>query len=147
MDCKRAAEAVRACYTLAGLPAPRIEFAQSFQTAPLAARVDIRSTVLTAVRGEVLDAVGGEVGDAVWSGQYDADTCAVLRFCTDVLGVKLPTATRARLDAWCAVVESCGGVYWGRDSATIVDRPEVFERDSDGRITAVVYRDGWKVQV
>lgn len=167
MDRDRAAQAVLRCYELAGLPSPSIEFAQSFRTQPPEAWLRIQEAVRNAVRYAVWDAVWDAVGDAVWdavwdavldavwdavwdavcSGQYDADACAFWRFCVDVLGIEFSTDVRARIDAWCAIVESCGGVYWGRDVATIVDRPEAFERDPDGRITAVVYRDGWKVQV
>ena len=65
----------------------------------------------------------------------------------DVLGIEISDDVRERLDAWCALVESCGGVYWGRDVATIVDRPEAFVRDGTGRITAVVYRDGARYDI
>jgi hypothetical protein len=109
--------------------------------------IEVRHAVWAAVG----PAIAGEVATAAWSavcsGQYDADICEGWRFFTDVLDIKFSTDVRARIDAWCALVESCGGVYWGSDVATIVDRPEAFERDSAGRITAVIYRDGWKVQV
>jgi hypothetical protein len=177
MDRKRATEAVLRCYELAGLPAPRIEFVRSFRTPPdISADIqdDFHYAILYAVRSvvwravwdavenevwnevsKVRDEVWNAVKDAVWaadwvvalSGQYDASSCALWHYCMDVFGIKLSDDVCCRLDAWCALVEACGGVYWGSDVATIVDRPEAFERDSDGRITAVVFRNGWKVQV
>lgn len=152
MDRERAVAAVRACYAFAGLAGPRIEFAASFgdhvYLDAVWAKVwaEVRAAVRDAVWAEVRDAVG----DSLLSGQYDADTCAWWRFYVDECGVELSAGTRARLDTWCSLVESCGGVCWGRDVAVIVDRPAAIRRDQDGRLhstttLAVEYRDGWGV--
>ena len=111
---------------------------------------EVRAKVGDEVGDEVWGEVWAEVGASVWSGQYDAGSCAWGRFFADACGVEFSPATRARMDAWCSLVESCGGVYWGRDVAVIVDRPAAIRRDETGRLhstsaLAVEYRDGWGI--
>ena len=119
------------------------------------------SQVRSKVESQVCHQVGFQVESQVRSqvesqvvyndrgGAFMAPWCAYVSFIRDVLGWSNPVLEKFfGIDE--QLTRSCGWVWWHENVLSISDRPEVLNRDEQGRLhcenaPSIKYRDGWSL--
>ncbi len=123
-----------------------LEIFISFQKSPLE---NVESSIGFAVESELrsaLDAPYKEIANAR-IGQYDASRCAIVDYCSDVLGFKHGVGELFNL---MELVQNVGWCVTHDDTCWVSDRPVQIYRDVEGRVhneygAAIAYPDGWSI--
>ena len=124
---------------------------------------EMGSKVASQVWSRVESQVASQVGSQVWSrveshlksashnsyhGSFWASWAAYISFLRDVAGWSNPILERFEIDE--ALIKNCGWIWWHENILAVSDRPQIINRDAEGRLhcengPSIAYRDGWSL--
>lgn len=139
-DYERCARALRTCYRLAGLPAPRCIVSASSPLVAVLAGPIVNRLLGDSVRDSVGASVDASVRDSVkknWTSYHGGALwcafAAYTSFFTEVCGLDLgDKAEHERANR--ALSETAAWIWMGSQVAVISDRPHTLRRDDGGRL-------------